>query len=179
MSNAFYDKYKTKLGVAASPAPAAAAAPPPVPPPSALSALAPHAAPAKPAAVPAAEPPPVAIEDTIASRCVLPRPLTQQPKASKHVVCKPVYDASGEVTRLGIQLSAGDGVPCAFYHSQKKRLIMGVTLLFDLDAAGKVQTLNFNTKDPKGKDAIANAEQALQTAFEAHGADADLTTSRC
>lgn len=189
-SNPFYDKHKAKLGAAAPPTPVPAATITSIAPPSSLAALAPPpvAAPVHlPAALvapDAAVPIPNASTEAsnpdadlalVAARCVLPRPLTQQPKSSKRVICKPTYTAADDVTRLGIQLSAGDEVPCAFYHSKKKRLVMGVTLLFDLDKHGAVQTLNFNTKDAAGKDAIAAAEAALATAFAAHGADADLT----
>lgn len=184
-SNPFFDKHKAKLGVATSaPPPAAAAIASIAPPPPPTTAQPPppvHESPPPPPPATVPEEVPVPASEVgsdlteIAARCVLPRPLAQQPKSSKRVICKPTYTADADVTRLGIQLSAGDGVPCAFYHSKSKRLVMGVTLLHDLDAAGAVQTLNANSKDAAGKAAIAAAETALAAAFAAHGADAGLT----
>lgn len=183
-SNPFFDKHKAKLGVATPAPPPAAAAiasiappPPPVQPPPPVHEPPP---PPPPATVPEEAPMPPSNDAgsdlaEIAARCVLPRPLAQQPKSSKRVICKPTYTADADVTRLGIQLSAGDGVPCAFYHSKSKRLVMGVTLLHALDPSGAVQTLNANSKDAAGKAAIAAAETALAAAFAAHGADAGLT----
>lgn len=183
-SNPFFDKHKAKLGVATSAPPPAAAAIASIAPPPPTTAQPPppvHESPPPPPPATVPEEVPVPASEVgsdlaeIAARCVLPRPLAQQPKSSKRVICKPTYTADADVTRLGIQLSAGDGVPCAFYHSKSKRLVMGVTLLHDLDAAGAVQTLNANSKDAAGKAAIAAAETALTAAFAAHGADAGLT----